>query len=105
MSIFAAAIDALFADPHLAEAALWRAGGLGSGVHVQVIRKMPDEIVSFGSSRAILPTVIIAMRGSEVAAPASGDTVQVGATVFDIIAQPRRDSLGLVWECEASARD
>lgn len=103
-SAFAGAVDALFRDQNLAEDALWRAGGLGAGVAVRVIRKTPDEIVGFGSSHAILPTVIVAVRGSEVAAPASGDTVEIDAAVFDIIAEPRRDSLGLVWECEASAR-
>lgn len=103
-SAFAGAVDALFRDQNLAEDALWRAGGIGAGVPVRVIRKSPDEVVGFGSSRAILPTVIIAVRGSEVSAPASGDTVQIDTAVFDIIAEPKRDSLGLVWECEALAR-
>lgn len=104
MTIFADVIDALFTDPALAEDAIWRVGGAGTGITVRVIRKSPDEFVGFGSSRAILPSVIIAVRGSQVAAPASGDTVQIGTMMFDIIAQPRRDSLGLIWECEASVR-
>lgn len=104
MTVFAEAVGVLFTDPALAEDATWRAGGTGAGVAVRIIRKTPDEIVGFGASRAILPAVIIAVRGSEVASPASGDTVQIGTVVFDIIAEPRRDSLGLVWECEVSAR-
>ena len=104
MKIFSDAVDALFADPGLAEDALWSAGGIGAGIAVCVIRKTPDEVIGFGSSRAILRAVIIAVRRSEVAALASGDTVEIDGTVFDIIAEPRRDSLGLVWECEASAR-
>ncbi len=103
-SAFAGAVDALFRDINVADDALWRAGGIGAGIAVRVIRKTPDEVIGLGASRAILPAVIIAVRGSEVAAPASGDTAQIGAALFDIIAQPRRDSLGLVWECEASAR-
>ena len=103
-SAFAGVVDAMFRDLNVAEAALWRAGGTGAGVSVRVIRKRPDEIVSFGSSRAILSTVIVAVRGSEVVSPASGDTVQIDTALFDIIAQPRRDSLGLVWDCEASLR-
>jgi hypothetical protein len=98
------AIDVIFTDPNLAEGALWRAGGTGAGVAVRIIRKTPDEVAGFGASRAILPAVIIAVRGSEVTSPASGDTVQIGIVVFDIIAEPRRDTLGLVWECEASTR-
>lgn len=105
MTVFAEAVDALFADPVLAEDAVWRVGGAGAGVPVRIIRKSPDEVIGFGASRAILASGIVAVRGSEVAAPASGDTVQVGITMFDIIAQPRRDSFGLIWECEASSRD
>lgn len=100
-SVFAGAVDALFRDPNLAEDALWRVGGADPGVAVRAIRKMPDEVVSFGSSRAVMPTVTIAVRSSEVASPASGDTVEIDTALFDIIAEPKRDSLGLVWECEA----
>lgn len=102
LSAFSEAIDAIFADENVAEDAIWRAGGAGAGVPVRVIRKSPDEIASFGASRAILLSVIVAVRGSEVASPASGDKVQIGTVVFEIIAEPRRDSLGLVWECECS---
>lgn len=104
LSAFSEAVDVIFTDDNVAEDAVWRVGGTGVGVPVRVIRKSPDEIASFGASRAILPAVIIAVRGSEVASPATGDTVQIGAAVFDIIAEPRRDSLGLAWECEAAAR-
>ena len=104
LSAFSEAIDVVFTDDNVTEDAVWRVGGTGVGVPVRVIRKSPNEIASFGASRAILPSVIIAVRGSEVATPASGDTVQIDAIAFDVIAEPRRDSLGLVWECEAAAR-
>jgi hypothetical protein len=100
---FGAAIDAIFRDANVAEDALWRAGGVGGGVAVRVVRKSPDEVVGFGSSRAVLPTVLVDVRASEVASPAAGDTVEVGGDLFDIIGTPTRDSLGLAWTCEASA--
>lgn len=103
MTVFADAVDAMFADPSLAEDALWRAGGVGAGIAVRIIRKSPDEVASFGASRAILPAVIIEVRGSEVVAPASGDSVQIGTVSFDIICPPRRDRLGFIWECEATS--
>lgn len=102
---FGAAIDAIFRDANVAEDALWRAGGAGEGVAVRVIRKSPDEVVGFGSSRTVLPTVLVDVRASEVASPASDDTVEIGGNLFDIIGTPARDNLGLVWTCEASKRD
>lgn len=103
MDAFATAIGDLFADPNLACDALWRAGGSGDGLPVRVIRKSPDEVVGFGSSRAVMASVLIDVRVSEVASPASGDTAEIGGDTFDIIGTPVRDSLGLVWTCEASS--
>ncbi len=100
---FGAAIDTIFRDANVAEDAIWRAGGLGSGFAVRVIRKSPDEVVSFGSSRTVMATVLIDVRVSEVASPASGDTAEIEGDVFEIIGTPVRDGLGLVWTCEASA--
>jgi hypothetical protein len=99
---FGAAIDAIFRDANVAEDAIWRAGGAGDGIAVRVIRKSPDEVVGFGSSRAVMATVLIDVRGSEVASPASGDTAEIEGAVFEIIGTPMRDVLGLVWTCEAT---
>jgi hypothetical protein len=101
---FSAAIDAIFRDANVAEDALWRSGGTGDGVSVRVVRKSPDEVVGFGASRAVMPTCVVGVRVSEVAAPESGDSVTIGETILDVIGSPRRDTLGLVWECEALER-
>ncbi len=102
MDAFSAATDALFADPNIARDALWRAGGAGDGVVVRVITKRPDQAVGFGDSRAILPTMLIDVRRSEIPNPASGDTVEIDGIVSEVIAIPVADSLGLVWTCEAA---
>jgi len=102
-SAFAAAIDAIFRDANVAEDALWRTAGAGGGIAVRIVRKSPDEIVGFGNSRTVLPTVLIDVRVSEVASPAAEDTVEIDGSLFDIIGTPTVDSLGLVWTCEASA--
>jgi hypothetical protein len=101
---FAAAIDAIFRDGNIAEDALWRAGGLGSGQAVRIVRKSPDEVVGFGASRAVIAAVLIDVRVSEVASPVPGDSVEIDGELFDILGTPVRDGLGLVWTCEASAR-
>jgi hypothetical protein len=100
---FAAAIDAIFRDANVAEDAFWRAGGVGVGTAVRVIRKSPDEVVRFGDSRAVLPTLLIDVRRSQVAEPAAGDTVEIDGELFEIIAAPTLDSFRMVWTCEAAA--
>jgi hypothetical protein len=102
MSAIAAAIDALFSDPNLARDAIWRAGGTGDSIVVRVITKKPDQVVGFGDSRAILPTMLIDVRRSEISNPASGDTVEIDGDLFEIIAAPTIDSFRLVWICEAA---
>jgi len=43
-ALFTAAIDALFADRHLALDAIYRAGGADPGVLVRVIVRRPDRV-------------------------------------------------------------
>lgn len=103
MDAFAAAINALFADPNIARDARWRAGGTGAGTVVRIITKRPDQAANFGDSRVMLPTMLVEVRRSQVAAPASGDTVEMDSETFEVIATPAIDSLRLVWTCEAAA--
>lgn len=102
MDAFTTATDVLFADPNIARDATWRAGGVGPGTSARVITRRPDQVGSFGDSRAILPTMLIDVRRSEISEPASGDTVEIEDEIFDIVAAPVADSLHLVWTCEAS---
>lgn len=104
LDAFAAAIDAIFRDANVAEDAVWRAGGAGEGVIVRVVTRRPDQVVGFGDSRAVLPSVLIDVRRSEVVEPAAGDIVEIAGDLFDIIGTPVRDSLGLVWTCEGVAK-
>lgn len=98
---FTSAIDALFADPNIGEDALWKAGGVGTGVAVRIIRKSPDRMADFGESRAVLPTVGIDIRRSQAATITEGDLILIGAETFKIIGEPMGDALGLVLACEA----
>ncbi len=101
MNAFAAATDALFADPNIGEDALWKAGGVGPAVAVRVIRKSPDRVAEFGDSRAVLPTVGIDIRRSQAPTIANGDLLLIGVETFKIIGEPMGDALGLVLACEA----
>ena len=98
---FASGIDALFADLNIGEDALWKAGGVGVGVAVRIIRTSPDQVVDFGQSRAVLPTVGIDIRRSQAEMITEGDLIVIGAETFKIIGEPMGDALGLVLVCEA----
>ena len=99
---FASAIDALFADPNIGEDALWKAGGVGAGVAVRIIRKSPDRMAEFGDSRAVFPTVGIDIRRSQSATITEGDLILIGAETYRIIGEPMGDVLGLVLQCEGA---
>ncbi len=101
MEAFRAALDVLFADPHLGEHALWLAGGVGPGVAVRIIRRRPDAVVEFGASRALMATVLIDLRRTEAAAIDEGDLVVIGTDTFKVIGTPSSDPMGLVLTCEA----
>lgn len=96
-----AALDAIFSDPNIGEEAVWRPGGIG-GTSVRVVRKQPSGIAEFGSSRAIMPAVLIEVRRSEAPNIAEDDVVKVGTQTFRVIAPPLLDPLGLVLTCEAA---
>lgn len=102
VDVFAAATDVLFADLSIARDATWRAGAAGAGVSVRVITRRPDQVIGFGDSRAVLPTMLVDVRRSEVSEPATGDTVEIDGETFEVIAPPTIDSLRLVWTCEAA---
>ena len=100
MSIFAAMIDDLFGDPHLARDAIWRAGGSGSGVAVRIIRRQPDRIGSFGEARFWAATTVIEVRTAEVQLLVEGDSFEIAGESFTVQGEPLRDGERLVWTAE-----
>jgi hypothetical protein len=100
MTAFAAAIDALFADPNLGFDAVYRVGGAESGMPVRVILRRPDRVGEFGETRIVAATLLIDVRVGELADPAEGDTLDIGGAVFVIQGEPFRDAERLVWTIE-----
>lgn len=100
MSAFAAGLAALFADPNLSVAAIWRAGGLGDGVACRAILSRPDDVVEFSASRARVGTHMAELRISEVPGLAKGDTLEIGGTLWRVQAAPQRDVEALTFSAE-----
>ena len=98
MSVFGGAIDDLFGDANLAQAATWRAGGTAPPVPVRVILGQPDRIEGFGETRIWSETARLDLRTAEVQDPRPGDTIEVDGQILVVQGEPvRNDPDRLVW--------
>ncbi|HBG99823.1 MAG: hypothetical protein JKP98_13255 [Rhodobacteraceae bacterium] len=96
MSVFAAAIDNLFADPNIARDATYVADG-GTPVLVRVVTRRADEVTGFGDARLWSETTRVDLRVAEVPAPRPGDRIEIEGEAFLIQGEPMRDRERLVW--------
>lgn len=101
MQGFAGAIDAIFANPVIAAAAVYRAGGEGPGVPVRIVRRRPDEISEFNGGRFVRDTVIVDVRVAEIPGLAPGDTFEVEGETIEVQGEPILDGERLFLRAEA----
>ena len=104
MTSFGAMIDILLANPDLALDATYTLPG-GSPIACRVIVRKPDAdaplgAAGFGLSPASQAVVLIAdVRRSEVAQPARGATLIIGATTYTV-ERATLDREGLIWRLD-----
>lgn len=96
MSVFAAAIDNLFADPNIARDATYVADG-DTPVLIRVATRRADEVTGFGEARLWSETTRVDLRVAEVPNPRPGDRIELDAEGFIIQGEPVRDRERLVW--------
>jgi hypothetical protein len=96
MSVFAAAIDNLFADPNIARDATWIADG-GAPQLIRVVTRRADEVTGFGDARLWSETTRIDLRVAEVPNPRPGDRRRDRGRGFLIQGEPMRDRERLIW--------
>ncbi|MBK5911462.1 hypothetical protein CCR85_08155 [Rhodothalassium salexigens] len=96
MTAFATALDALFADAHLARDVVYTAEG-GSPALVRAILRRPDDVTGFGETRLWSETTRLDVRVAEVSAPRPGDRIEIDGEAFLIQGEPVRDRERLVW--------
>ncbi|WP_111735380.1 head-tail joining protein [Roseovarius amoyensis] len=96
MSILAAAIDTLFADPNIAREATYMPEG-GAPVLVRIVARRTDAITDFGDARLWSETTRIDLRAAEVPQPRPGDQIEIDGEAFLIQGEPVRDRERLVW--------
>lgn len=103
MTAFSVALDALFADAHLARDVVYTAEG-GAPTVVRAILRRPDDVNSFGDARIWSETTRIDLRVAEVQNPRPGDRIEIpgsspaqASEAFIIQGEPIRDRERLVW--------
>jgi hypothetical protein len=103
MSVCAAAIDNLFADPNIARDATYIAEG-GAPRLIRVVTRRADEVTGFGEARIWSETTRVDLRVAEVPAPRPGDRVEIPGSgpgqadePFLIQGEPVRDRERLIW--------
>ncbi|MCE8556316.1 hypothetical protein KBY29_18535 [Ruegeria pomeroyi] len=99
MSAFAAALDALFADAHLARDVVYTAEG-GAPKLIRAILRRPDDITSFGEARLWSETTRLDLRLAEVPSPRPGDRIEIDGEAFLVQGEPVRDRERLIWTVE-----
>ena len=95
-SIFASAIDNLFADPNIAREATYIADG-GAPQLIRVVMRRADELTGFGDARLWSETTRVDLRVAEVPNPRPGERIEIDGEAFNIQGEPVRDRERLVW--------
>ncbi len=97
MTVFAVAMDRIYANPSMAVAALWISGTTSQERSIRVIRRAPDRITDFGTARFVSDSMVLDVRVSDLADPQPGDLIVIGTESFTIQGEPVRDSDRLIW--------
>jgi len=96
MSVFAAAVGALFADGNIGRDAAYIADG-GAPVLVRLIARRADDVTEFGDARLWTETTRVDLQVAEVPNPRPGDRIEIDGDAFLIQGEPVRDRERLVW--------
>ena len=96
MTAFAAAVDALFADPNLGRDAMYEPAD-GDPFPVRVIARRADAVTEFGEARLWSETTRFDVRSNEVSSPRPGDRLAVDGDTYIVQGEPVRDRERLIW--------
>lgn len=97
MTVFAAVMDRIYANPSMAVAALRISASISDERPIRVIRRDPDRITEFGAGRFVSDTMLMDVRVSDLPEPRPGDLIIIGADSFTIQGEPVRDRERLIW--------
>lgn len=96
MSAFAAAMDALAADPNIGADAIHRAGGSGAPLALRVIRSAPDRLGDAFGTSVIQASDVLTVAIAVLPAVDADDTFTVGTDILTV-QHAERDAAGIAW--------
>ncbi|MCX8003369.1 MAG: hypothetical protein N2688_00175 [Burkholderiaceae bacterium] len=76
---------AIVADPNIGVPAIYRPGGIGTGVAIRAVRSSPDETFDAFGTALVRPTDVLLVAAADVPAPAKGDVVLVGSDTLTVL--------------------
>lgn len=103
MTVFDAALLTLFADPNLAEDALWRRGGTGAGQAIRVIRVQPQPVVDIGGAKLVQDGTVFDVLAAVAPAIAERDTIEANGQLYRVQAPPMPTMDGRVYRLDVVA--
>ncbi len=96
MSAFAAALDALAADPNIGATASYRAGGTGAPVPLRVLRSSPDRLGDAFGTSVIQASDVLTVAIAVLPVVDADDTFTLGADTLTV-QHAERDAAGIAW--------
>ncbi len=96
MSAFAAAMDALAADPNTGVTATYRAGGTGAPVLLRVVHSAPDRLGDAFGTSLIQASDVLTVAIALLPALDADDTFTLGADILTV-QHAERDAAGIAW--------
>lgn len=96
MTVFAQALEAIFADPNISMEAIYTAEG-GAPKLVRIVARRADAVSSFGEARLWSEATRVDLRVADVTEPRPGDRVAIGDEALLVQGEPVRDRERLVW--------
>ena len=96
MSAFAAAMEALVADPNLGTEAIYRQGGSGTPVGLRVLRSSPDRVADAFGTGIVSATDILSFAIATLPDLAAGDAFALGPDLLTVT-HAERDAFGTAW--------
>ena len=97
MNVFASAMDRIYANASMAEAAVWISATTSEERPIRIIRRAPDRVTDFGAGRFVSDTTVVDVRVADLPAPRPGDVIVIGADSHVIQGEPLRDRERQIW--------
>ncbi len=93
-------VAAMFRDPNVAMAALYRRAGTGAPVAVRAVRVEPEPVFNVNGTRIVNDGFALEVVAADLPVVTEGDTFEIGAALYRVQAAPVSQGDGLIWRVD-----